>query len=142
MSIRIRPFQESDTDAVVSLWISTLGYSAPHNEPHRAIREKVRFQGELFFVAIEGGVVVGTVMGGYDGHRGWIYSLAVSAKLRRQGIGTSLMEHVERALEKLGCPKINLQVLTPNKGAVEFYKKLGYSVEERINMGKLLEPSE
>jgi ribosomal protein S18 acetylase RimI-like enzyme len=77
-------------------------------------------------------------MGGYDGHRGWIYSLAVSPPARRRGIGTALMRHAERELAARGCPKVNLQVLASNSGTVEFYKKLGYVVEERVSMGRLL----
>ena len=77
-------------------------------------------------------------MGGYDGHRGWIYSLAVAPDCRRRGIGSMLMKHAESALKQLGCPKINLQVLAGNAQVVDFYKRLGYAVEERINLGKIL----
>ncbi len=77
-------------------------------------------------------------MGGYDGHRGCVYSLAVDAQARRRGVGTALMRHVERELALRGCPKVNLQILASNSGTVEFYRKLGYAVEERISMGKLL----
>ena len=89
--------------------------------------------------AVADGNVVGTVMGGYDGHRGWIYSLAVDAAHRRQKLGTALIRHVEKALAEQGSPKINLQVLSSNAGAIEFYEKLGYHIEERISMGKVLE---
>ena len=82
----------------------------------------------------------GTVMGGYDGHRGWVYSLAVVPEVRRRGVGTALMRHVERELAVRGCPKVNLQVLASNAATVAFYEKLGYSVEERVSMGKLLRP--
>jgi len=94
----------------------------------------------LFFVALLDGVLVGTVMGGYDGQRGWVYSLAVSPPARRQGIGTALMHHEERELAKRGCPKVNLQVLAPNAATVAFYQKVGYSAEERVSMRKLLAP--
>jgi ribosomal protein S18 acetylase RimI-like enzyme len=85
------------------------------------------------------GKTVGTVMGGYDGHRGWIYSLAVDPDHRHQKIGTALVRHVVRTLANLGCPKINLQVLSSNVATVDFYTKLGYRVEERISLGKVLE---
>ena len=77
-------------------------------------------------------------MGGYDGHRGWIYSLAVAPRFRRRGIGTALVRHVEKALLGRGCPKINLQVLPSNSDVVAFYRKLGYKVEERISIGRVL----
>ncbi len=136
--MEIRPFDEGDTERVVALWTSVFAYPTPHNNPARAIRLKLAHQRELFFVAVVEGTVVGTVMGGYDGHRGWIYSLAVDPQARRRGIGTALVRHVERALAVLGCPKINLQLLASNAGTVAFYRKLGYAVEERISMGKVL----
>jgi ribosomal protein S18 acetylase RimI-like enzyme len=92
----------------------------------------------LFYVACHGDEVVGTVMVGYDSHRGWIYSLAVKPDQLRQGVGRKLMAHAEAALRELKCPKINLQVLNTNAGVMEFYKKLGYVVELRISMGKRL----
>jgi ribosomal protein S18 acetylase RimI-like enzyme len=75
-------------------------------------------------------------MGGYDGHRGWVYSLAVDPANRRKGIGTALMRELERRLKNLGCPKLNLQILNHNMGVVAFYESLGYKVEERVSMGK------
>jgi ribosomal protein S18 acetylase RimI-like enzyme len=92
----------------------------------------------LFFVAVLESAVVGTVMGGYDGHRGWVYSLAVQPQLRRHGVGSALVRHLEQALAGRGCMKINLQVRTSNAGVVAFYEKLGYAVEPIISMGKRL----
>ncbi len=135
--IEIRLFQQSDEPGVVALWTDVFGYPQARNEPARVIRQKLAFGRELFYVAVLDGRVVGTVMGGYDGHRGWIYSLAVEPAIRRRGIGTLLMRHVEQELACQGAPKINLQVLATNAVTVEFYKKVGYSVEERISMGKL-----
>jgi ribosomal protein S18 acetylase RimI-like enzyme len=134
----IRPFEEADAAAVIALWRSVFAYPAPHNDPARIIRDKLTVQRELFFVARLDGALVGTVMGGYDGHRGWVYSLAVEPQARRRGVGTALMTHVERELALRGCPKVNLQVLATNASTVEFYRKLGYAVEERVSMGKVL----
>lgn len=138
--MEIRPFQETDESSVIALWADVFAYPEPRNNPATVIRQKRAVQPDLFFVALLDGVLVGTVMGGYDGHRGWIYSLAVSPPARRRGIGTALMRRVERELAARGCPKVNLQVLAANAGTVEFYRKLGYTVEERISMGKLLSP--
>lgn len=77
-------------------------------------------------------------MAGYDGHRGWIYSLAINPEYRKKGIGSLLLKYAENELKKLNCPKISLQILTSNKEIVDFYKKNGYSIEERISMGKKL----
>jgi ribosomal protein S18 acetylase RimI-like enzyme len=134
----IRLFHESDADVVIALWKSVFAYTEPRNDPAKVIRDKLAVQRDLFFVAVENGVVIGTVMGGYDGHRGWIYSLAVNPDARRKGIGTALIRYVERELAKRSCAKINLQVLATNAGVVAFYKKLGYAVEERVSMGKVL----
>jgi ribosomal protein S18 acetylase RimI-like enzyme len=135
----IRTFQEGDEPAVVALWKEVFAYAEPRNDPATVIRQKMAAQPELFFVAVIDEKVTGTVMGGYDGHRGWIYSLAVDPAHRGQKVGSALIRHVEKALAELGCPKINLQLLESNAGAVEFYEKLGYRVEERISMGKTFE---
>jgi ribosomal protein S18 acetylase RimI-like enzyme len=82
--------------------------------------------------------VVGTAMGGFDGHRGWLYAVAVRPDMQRCGIGSALVRHVEDALVARGCPKLNVQVRGPNPGAIAFYRRLGYLVEERVSMGKRL----
>lgn len=114
------------------------GYEAPHNAPGVSIDLKTAHDPELFLVAVDEGRLVGTVMGGYDGHRGWIYSLAVDESERHRGIGTGLMAEAERRLKKRGCLKINLQVMPDNRGVVQFYRELGFSVEDRLSMGKRL----
>ena len=135
----IRPFDpDCDHSAVVALWSATLGYSSAHNAPELSIRKKVEVGVGLFFVAEAAGRLVGTVMAGYDGHRGWIYSLAVDTDFRKQGIGRALLRRAESALEKRGCVKINLQVGDGNEAVIGFYEKMGYKVEPRTSMGKLL----
>jgi len=101
-----------------------------------AIDKKLAVDDQLFFVAMANNAVVGTVMAGYDGHRGWIYSMAVSPSCRRQGIGSRLVAHAERALISKGCVKINLQIMEGNERVMEFYSSLGFTVERRISMGK------
>jgi ribosomal protein S18 acetylase RimI-like enzyme len=140
MRLDVRPYDEADESAVVALWSEVFAYTAPHNHPLNLVRQKRAYERGLFFVALADGQLVGTVMGGYDGHRGWIYSLAVSEAARRQGIGGQLMRRVEHELAEKGCQKINLQLLATNSATVDFYRRLGYAVEERISMGKLLVP--
>ena len=126
-------------ESVVALWESVFGYQSAHNRPPLVIDKKRSESDGLFFVAEDqSGAAVGSVMGGYVGHRGWIYSLAVAAHYRRTGIGLALIERVESALAERGCVKVNLQVLDGNAGVLGFYEKLGYSAEPRISMGKLL----
>lgn len=127
-----------DRDAAVLLWKGVFGYSGVHNEPSFAIMQKVELGDGLFFVATVAGNLVGTIMAGYDGHRGWIYSLAVSLQSRRRGIGAALLRHAESALIQRGCAKVNLQILETNADVVSFYEKRGYAVEPRISMGKRL----
>lgn len=75
--VQIRSFQDGDTSSVIALWREVLPDAAPHNDPARVIRQKTAVERDLFYVAVVDSTVIGTVMGGYDGHRGWVYSLAV-----------------------------------------------------------------
>jgi ribosomal protein S18 acetylase RimI-like enzyme len=136
--MEIRVFHEADSERVIALWTAVFGVATPHNEPAAVIRCKLAVQRDLFFVGLLDGKLVGTVMGGYDGHRGWVYSVAVAPEVRHRGIGTALVGHVESALRARGCPKINLQLVVSNAETVVFYEKLGYAVEERVSMGKVL----
>ncbi len=136
--VEIRTFRDSDTAAVIDLWRSVSVGGAPHNDPATAIRQKLAVEGDLFLVADAQGTIAGTVMGGYDGHRGWLYAVAVHADFRRQGIGGALIRRMEQALVRRGCLKVNLQVVASNSQAVAFYETLGYRVEERVSMGKRL----
>jgi len=125
--------------AVAELWSACFGHGSARNQPGLVIDKKVAEDDDLFFVAVGGdGDLIGTAMGGYDGHRGWIYSLAVASPNRRCGIGRALIERVEAVLRDRGCVKINLQILEGNRGVVGFYEKLGYTAEPRISMGKTL----
>jgi ribosomal protein S18 acetylase RimI-like enzyme len=136
--MHIRPYMDTDEPAVIALWNEVLADTAPHNDPATSIRRKLAVERDLFFVATMERVVVGTVMGGYDGHRGWIYSVAVLPRHRRQGIGSALIRHLEMALTGRGCLKVNLQVRSSNAEVIAFYERLGYAVEERVSMGKRL----
>lgn len=134
--MQIRPFKISDTAAVTALWEEVFPDDPPHNASALIIGQKMKCQPELLFVGELGGAIVGTVLSGYDGHRGWLYSVAVSPSCRRKGMGTKLIKHAETALNAIGCTKINLQVRSTNAAVVAFYRGLGYEVEERISMGK------
>jgi ribosomal protein S18 acetylase RimI-like enzyme len=90
---------------------------------------------------LDGECVVGSVMGGYDGHRGWIYALAVKPSHRRRGIASALMHAIERRLAAAGCGKLNLQVRASNSAVIAFYEALGFAVEARVSMGKRLDGS-
>ena len=83
-------------DKVISLWKEVFGYEANHNAPRLVIDKKLEFGNGLFFIALYNKAVVGTIMAGYDGHRGWIYSIAVSPNQQKQGIGSALLAFAER----------------------------------------------
>ena len=138
--MEIRSFTEKDRDAVAALWKTAFPDDPPHNEPYKMIEAKLKVQGELFFVAESDSRVVGTVMAGYDGHRGWLYLVAVAPDQRRKRIGSGLVRHAVNALKEIGCAKVNLQVRAGNERAVAFFESLGFSIEERVSMGQLLVP--
>jgi ribosomal protein S18 acetylase RimI-like enzyme len=135
----IRPFVEGDAGDVVALWRVVFAKDPPWNEPSGIIRRKLRIQRDLFLVGAIGREIVATAIAGYDGFRGWVYHVAVAPENRRTGIGRAMMAEVETRLRAHGCPKINLQVRAANADVVEFYKRLGYTIEEHTSMGKLLE---
>jgi ribosomal protein S18 acetylase RimI-like enzyme len=137
----IKPYDKDDLNGVIKLWREVFPDNPPHNDPADDIRRKLKIQSELFFVAREGSEIVGTAMGGYDGHRGWIYYVAVSNKYRRRGIGSALMKKIEAELAKIGCHKLNLQVREGNEEVIAFYESLGYTVEPRTSMAKHLKPA-
>lgn len=123
---------------VIALWKAVFGYEAPHNEPALVIDKKLAVEDGLFFVALIREDVVGTIMAGYDGHRGWIYSLAVALAHRRRGVGSQLVAVAERTLASKGCAKVNLQIMEGNESVTAFYASLGFSIENRVSMGKRL----
>ncbi len=134
---KIRSYQAADQSAVIDLW-QRCNLVVPQNDPQKDIEMKCRVQAELFFVGVIGNRIVATLMAGYDGHRGWIYYLAVDPDYQRRGMGRRMMEWAEAALKKRGCPKINLQVRTSNPAAISFYEHLGYSNDDVIGLGKRL----
>ena len=138
MFMKIRSFQPGDEAAVVSLW-ERCNLIRPWNDPAKDIQRKLGVRPDLFLVGQLDGELIGCVMAGYEGHRGWLNYLAVSPEHRRRGYGRAIVEAAERLLRLAGCPKINLQVRTSNPAAIEFYRKLGYTVDEVVSMGKRLE---
>ena len=132
---RSATYREQDFAAVEAIWTALFPATAPYHAPDWSIRSMVAHAPDLFFVAEIEGEVVGTVLAGWDGHRGWIYSLGVRPDLQRGGIGSALLEHAVEALRARGCPKVNLQVRGDNPSVVGFYVRQGWSVEDRVSMG-------
>jgi ribosomal protein S18 acetylase RimI-like enzyme len=136
--LHIRPYQDKDEADVIDLW-HRCNLLVSWNSPKSDIHRKARVNPELFLVGLINDRVVGTAMGGYEGHRGWINYLAVAPDCRRRGFGERLMLAIEEKLRELGCPKINLQIRAGNADAIKFYECLGYSCDDVISMGKRLE---
>jgi ribosomal protein S18 acetylase RimI-like enzyme len=115
--MEIQLFSIENEQAVITLW-QKCGFVQPWNNPHLDIQRKL--------------------MGGYEGHRGWVNYLAVDPAFRKKGFGRQLMAEIEKRLLALGCPKINLQVRMDNTSALEFYSQIGYKDDNVVSLGKRL----
>lgn len=129
----IRNFTNTDTNEVINLW-DICGLIVPSNNPRKDIELKMEFQPELFFIAESRGIIIGSVMTGYDGHRGWLNYLGVHPDYRKTGCGRLLVEHSIQELKNLNCPKLNLQVRNSNTSVIDFYKKIGFAEHEVSSM--------
>jgi ribosomal protein S18 acetylase RimI-like enzyme len=148
--VNIRPVTAADIDSVLTLWREVFpGYFDPAYPQRLArpnIERKLAFGDGLFWLAEQQGTgidtgigsVIGTVMAGYDGHRGWIYNFGVRSDWRRRGVARALLAHAEAALAALGCPKINLHRVAGNTLAENFYRAVGYEVDEVVALSKRL----
>ena len=136
--MEIRPFNRDDEAAVISLW-DQCELLRPWNDPKKDIERKLQVRPDLFLVGIVDGQIVATAMVGYEGHRGWINYLAVSPAYQRRGFGREIMAAAETRLRECGCPKINLQVRTSNQHVIDFYRSVGYQMDDVVSLGKRLE---
>ena len=131
--IIIRKFDPADKAEVIKIW-ELCRLIVPGNNPEKDIELKTEFQPDLFFVAELDGIITGTVMTGYDGHRGWLNYLGVHPDHRGSGFGRKLVEFSIQKLKELGCPKLNLQVRNSNSGVIDFYSKLGFQHHDVTGM--------
>lgn len=139
--MNIREFTEVDEEAVIQLW-RECGLVVSHNDPRKDIARKLQVGRDLFLVGTQGEAIVASVMGGYEGHRGWVNYLAVSPQCQRRGYGAILMHRIEDLLLQRGCPKLNLQIRRSNDAVIAFYQSLGYGEDAVASMGKRLEADE
>jgi ribosomal protein S18 acetylase RimI-like enzyme len=137
----IRQYNSEDEGAVVALW-EACNLTRPWNNPQLDIERKISVNDGLFLIAETTDKVklLGSIMGGYDGHRGWVNYLAVDPGHQRQGVARLLMAEIETLLLARGCPKINLQVRTGNNDVLAFYNALGFTVDQAVSLGKRLIP--
>jgi ribosomal protein S18 acetylase RimI-like enzyme len=132
----VRAFRQEDSTSLQALWARSFPDDPPWNAPHLMIENKLKVQPELLLVGDLGGSVVGAVMAGFDGVRGWLHHLAVAHEHRRKGFATKLVKAAEDGVRLLGCTKVNLQLRVTNHEVVSFYRSLGYQIEERVSMGR------
>ncbi len=137
MRFQITRYSPKYQNAVIALW-KACNLIVPQNDPLEDIQKKLAFQPELFFIALLDGQLIGSIMVGYEGHRGWIQYLVVLPAFQKRGYGKKLVNKAIDELRKLGCAKVNLQVRQSNASVVDFYKHLGFEEEERISMGMRL----
>ncbi|HEY0602257.1 MAG TPA: GNAT family acetyltransferase [Herpetosiphonaceae bacterium] len=133
----IRPYQAADEAQVIALW-HQCNLVVPWNDPQRDIALKIEVQPHMFLVGVLDTTVIATIMAGYEGHRGWLNYLAVSPEHQRHGIGRRMVEEATALLQAAGCPKINLQIRTSNTDVIAFYKRLGFTIDDVVSMGKRL----
>ena len=136
--MKIRAYDEKDKENIISLW-RECGLVVPQNDPGKDIERKLNVDPDLLLVGVIDKQIVASVMGGYEGHRGWINYLAVKPSEQRKGYGQSIMQAVEILIQSKGCPKINLQVRTSNEAVIAFYSAIGYGNDNVVGLGKRLE---
>ncbi|MGL9724292.1 GNAT family acetyltransferase [Sodalis sp. (in: enterobacteria)] len=135
--MEIRVFRHDDFEEVITLW-ERCDLLRSWNDPEMDIERKLNHDPDLFLVAEVAGEVVGSVMGGYDGHRGSAYYLGVHPDYRGRGIANALISRLEKKLIARGCPKINLMVRSENDAVISMYEKLGYEMQDSVLLGKRL----
>ena len=133
----IRPYLETDLEDVIALW-EVCDLTRPWNNPEIDIFRKTAQKDGLFLLAVKDEQLIATLMGGYDGHRGWINYLAVHPHFQRNGVATALIQQLEKRLIALGCPKLHLLVRKENIDVQSFYEQLGYEEIEVVCFGKRL----
>lgn len=136
-TMEIRVFRHSDFEEVITLW-ERCDLLRPWNDPEMDIERKLNHDVSLFLVAEVNGEVVGTVMGGYDGHRGAAYYLGVHPEYRGRGIANALLSRLEKKLIARGCPKIQIMVREDNDMVQGMYERLGYEHSDVVVLGKRL----
>jgi len=132
----IRGFRPADGDALRTLW-TTLGFRLIADDDIGLARFAERNPG-LFVVAEEESRIVGSILGGWDGRRGWLYHVAVAPSHRRRGLARELVQLIEGRLRDLGCPRSLVIVEAANDDALGFWDALGYERRDTYQLGKTL----
>ncbi|MFQ5756941.1 MAG: GNAT family acetyltransferase [Acidiferrobacterales bacterium] len=142
----IRPYQDSDFGAVVALW-EACGLLRTWNPPQRDIALCQKTPSSQLFVAMRSRpgplpALIATIMAGSDGHRGWLYYLAVDPTSRGEGFARAMVRHAEDWLAGHGIRKVELMIRDDNDAVRSVYERIGYQVEPRVVMSRWLERDE
>jgi len=136
--LKVRGFAIGDYPEVRRLWVdSGLGFRL--GDELQDVRRKLTRDSKLFLVAEDGGKIVGTVMGAWDGRRGWIYHLGVLPGHHRKGVATSLVRELEERMRGMGIPKVNALIYPENSVSVRFFARAGYTVVDMKEAQKRLD---
>ncbi|MDA4134089.1 MAG: GNAT family N-acetyltransferase [Thaumarchaeota archaeon] len=135
--MKVRSFKLSDYPAVTAVW-SEAGLEFRPGDGVEEIRVKIQRDPELFLVAEDRGKVVGSVMGAWDGRRGWIYHLGVLPRYQRKRVATKLVRELESRMKKKGVLKVNALIFAWNDASIEFFSKSGYFVADMKEAQKSL----
>ena len=133
----IGPLSSSQRDAAIALWHEA-GLVVTFNDPAADLERALAGPSSTVLAAGDDGVLLATAMVGHDGHRGWVYYLAVSPAARGRGLGRVMMDACERWLTDRGVPKLNLMVRSGNEAVLGFYEALGYGRDEVVVMSRRL----
>ncbi len=139
--MNIRTYQPTDEKKLIALW-DTCNLTVSWNDPRKDIKRKTDDNPDLFFIGELENQIIASCMAGYDGHRGWIYYLAVQPDYQKKGIAKLIMNFAEDKLKSIGCPKINLMVRDTNVSVINFYKNIGYTNDPVCVLSKRLEEDE
>ena len=133
----IRLYEPDDEEKLITLW-NECNLVVPLNDPAKDIQLKFAQNDDLFFVGIINDKIAGSCMAGFDGHRGWIYYLAIKPEYQKKGYAAKLVQHAQKALAAMGCPKINLMVRKTNERVIRFYKTIGFNDDPVTVLSKRL----
>jgi putative acetyltransferase len=130
----VRHFRIEDFDAVIALWRRTEGVGLNESDTRRAITAFLRRNPRLSFVAEQGGRIIGAVLCGHDGRRGYLHHLAVSKRHRRRGIGRRLVNACLAKLRKAGIQKCNIFIFANNAAGMKFWAHTGWSLRTELRL--------
>ncbi|PRB67602.1 GNAT family acetyltransferase [Arthrobacter sp. MYb213] len=136
--MEIRELEVPEIGQATALWQS-VEITRPWNDPTSDAHKALENQSSTILAGHHEQRLVATAMVGFDGHRGWLYYVAVHPDMQGQGFGQQIIEAASRWLAEQGVPKVQLMVRTENTDVIGFYERLGYEAQDVVVLGKRLE---